>query len=81
MKRVFGFDCSCDACVEWEANDALRSESNRRLLKLRRLKEGLSADKGGRQRTLADMARLAKEERLWEVADRLDEQCQLEGEL
>jgi hypothetical protein len=80
MKRVFGFDCACDACLEWDSNDALRSESNRRLLKLRRLKEGLGGDKGGRERTMAEMARLAREERLWEVADRLAGQITAEVE-
>lgn len=76
---MFGFTCTCDACHGWATDVKSRLESEQRLLRLRRLKEGLAPVRGGREWTLGEMARLSREERLWEVADRLEEQVRLEG--
>lgn len=59
----------------------MKRESEARLLRLRRLKEGLSSQRGGRESVLEQMATLAEAEGLWEVADRLKEQARVEGEI
>ncbi|KAM0789043.1 hypothetical protein ACM66B_003108 [Microbotryomycetes sp. NB124-2] len=80
LERCFHFACLCDACTEWLRDPVKLKESNRRLLQLRRLKESLAGEQGGRHRTLSSMVRLAREERLYEMADRLEEQLNQEPE-
>ncbi|KAK4055466.1 hypothetical protein OIV83_000012 [Microbotryomycetes sp. JL201] len=80
LERCFHFSCLCDACQDWLSDPAKMKESNRRLLQLRRLKESLSSDKGGRHHTLSNMIKLARDEKLYEMADRLQEQLDQEPE-
>ena len=80
LLRCFHFDCSCDACKRWQDPAELKA-SNGRLLKLRRLKEGLSSESGGRQGTLRRMIALAEEEQLWEMAQTLAKQLEKEEAL
>ncbi|GAA5851939.1 hypothetical protein JCM8547_000105 [Rhodosporidiobolus lusitaniae] len=74
MLRVFEFECACSACaVEGEE----REKSERRLMQLRRLKERLKGteedeEDEGRRSNLRKMAELAREEGLYETAERLE---------
>lgn len=66
MQRVFGFVCACDACDAWGQSASAQADSERRLLRLRHLKEKGISESGKRE-----MSRLASEEGLWEVAEQL----------
>jgi hypothetical protein len=80
MQRVFGFECSCDTCDEWELSEAAKEESEARLVELRRLKEKMGGEKENREGVIKEMERLARLEKLWEVADRLKERLRVEAE-
>lgn len=81
MRQVFHFDCCCVACDDSSVSPAERVASEKRLLRLRRDKERISAgaategseeDEARRKERLREMARLAREEGLWETAQRLE---------
>ncbi|GAA6030660.1 hypothetical protein JCM8097_006259 [Rhodosporidiobolus ruineniae] len=77
MFRVFEFECACDACAGVGMSEEERKASERRLLQLRRLKEQLKGteedeDSEARAATLRRMAKLSREEGLWETAERLE---------
>ncbi|BGP54872.1 hypothetical protein JCM8202_003381 [Rhodotorula sphaerocarpa] len=81
MRQVFHFDCCCVACDDQNVSSAERAASEKRLLRLRRDKERISAggategseeDEARRKERLREMARLAREEGLWETAQRLE---------
>ncbi|GAA6007567.1 hypothetical protein JCM10207_006389 [Rhodosporidiobolus poonsookiae] len=78
MLRVFEFECACDACAGVGMSDEERAASEKRLLQLRRLKQRMGGTEGdeqsdGRKATLRKMAGLAREEGLWETAERLEQ--------
>jgi hypothetical protein len=83
MERVFGFACCCDACERRGMTEVDARESERRLMKLRRLKEriggGYEVRDGngkmseGRKGTLREMAELSRQEGLYETAQRLEQ--------
>lgn len=80
MLRVFGFQCCCTACNLWDSDDELRKASDRRLLHLRKLKERIYGDfSGDKTSVLEKMEQLAREEKLWEVAERLKVQLGAEA--
>ncbi|BGP24051.1 setdomain containing protein [Rhodotorula toruloides] len=80
MLRVFEFECCCEACDDTRVGPEARNESEKRLLRLRRLKErigwtGESRTAGqtdGRMEVLREMVDLSRLEGLWETADRLE---------
>jgi len=79
MERVFGFECGCDACESYGQSLEETEESERRLMKLRRLKErigGFIEPSGrmtdGRKQVLQTMSLLSREEGLFETAQRLE---------
>ncbi|GAA5970396.1 hypothetical protein JCM11641_001693 [Rhodosporidiobolus odoratus] len=84
MKKVFEFECGCFGCLGQELGgmgEEERKGSERRLLRLRGLKERIDWSEEGdgerRRETLRKMAELAREEGLWETADRLEKSTQL----
>ncbi|BGP31419.1 hypothetical protein JCM10296v2_003183 [Rhodotorula toruloides] len=80
MLRVFEFECCCEACDNGRVGPEMRRESEKRLLRLRRLKErigwteeGRAAEQtDGRTEVLREMVELSRQEGLWETADRLE---------
>ncbi|GAA5993416.1 hypothetical protein JCM5350_006871 [Sporobolomyces pararoseus] len=82
MERVFGFACCCDACERVGVTDEESRNSERRLLKLRQLKERIGGGDGeenedgkmtqGRREALKKMSQLSKDEGLYETAQRLE---------
>lgn len=80
MLRVFEFECCCEACDDARVGPEVRRESEKRLLRLRRLKErigwtedGRAAEQTeGRKDVLREMVNLSRQEGLWETADRLE---------
>ncbi|GAA5904606.1 uncharacterized protein JCM6883_003839 [Sporobolomyces salmoneus] len=82
MEKVFGFACCCDACERVGMTEDQVRESEKRLMKLRRLKERIAGGYGaknehgrmseGRRKALKEMALLSREEGLYETAQRLE---------
>lgn len=77
MLRVFEFECACDACSYFEVSDEARAESEKRLMQLRRLRERIrgsevDAEDVGRIANLKRMSEIAREEKLYETAERLE---------
>lgn len=88
LRQVFHFECCCVACDDRNVTPAERALSERRLLRLRRYKEQIGGTGSGgtdqsdeRRNVLRTMAKLSREEGLWETARRLDEAAGVEGQI
>ncbi|GAA5861088.1 hypothetical protein JCM3774_002188 [Rhodotorula dairenensis] len=88
LRQVFHFECCCVACDDRNVTPAERAASERRLLRLRRYKEQIGGTDGGaeeqsdeRRAVLRTMAKLSREEGLWETARRLDEAAGVEEQV
>ncbi|GAA5986816.1 hypothetical protein JCM10908_000909 [Rhodotorula pacifica] len=78
LRQVFHFECCCVACDDNTVSPAERIASERRLLRLRRYKEQIRGAEDGtnsseeRRNVLRTMAKLSREEGLWETSERLE---------